>query len=61
MTQQRRNATAFEDREQILLVMGIAGTGKTEIALAMALDGLFLEADTLHSPENVASMSRGSL
>lgn len=44
-----------------VLVMGVAGTGKTEIArrLAMALDGSFLEADTLHSPENVASMSRG--
>lgn len=45
----------------IILVMGVAGTGKTEIArrLAAMLNGAFLEADTLHSAENVASMSRG--
>lgn len=48
-------------KNNFVLVMGVAGTGKTEIArrLAMALDGILLEADTLHSPESVASMSRG--
>ena len=44
-----------------LVVMGIAGTGKTEIGrrLAEALRGAFVEADLFHSPENVERMRRG--
>jgi gluconokinase len=41
--------------------MGVAGSGKTEIArrLADALGCEWVEADTLHSPENVERMSKG--
>lgn len=44
-----------------LVVMGIAGTGKTEIAsrLATALGCEWIEADRLHSAENVELMRRG--
>lgn len=44
-----------------LVVMGIAGTGKTEIAqrLARALGASFVEADSFHSAENVERMRRG--
>lgn len=44
-----------------ILVMGIAGTGKSEIAsrLAAALGGVFIEADAYHSHENVERMSQG--
>lgn len=43
------------------LVMGIAGTGKSEIAsrLAAALGGTFIEADDFHSRENVERMRQG--
>lgn len=60
------NASAPEPRTSlkpgdVLLVMGVAGTGKTEIAnrLADALGGVFLEGDDLHNARNVAAMSRG--
>ena len=44
-----------------IVVMGIAGTGKTEIGrrLAEALGGAFVEADQFHSQENVEKMRRG--
>lgn len=44
-----------------LVVMGIAGTGKTEIAsrLATALGCAWIEADRLHSAENVELMRQG--
>ncbi len=44
-----------------LVVMGIAGTGKTEIGrrLAEALGSAFVEADQFHSQENVERMRRG--
>ncbi|MEO9337603.1 gluconokinase [Mesorhizobium sp. SB112] len=44
-----------------LVVMGIAGTGKTEIAsrLATALGCTWIEADRLHSAENVELMRQG--
>ena len=46
---------------QIVVVMGVAGSGKTTVGemLADALGCPFLEGDTLHSPENVEKMSRG--
>lgn len=44
-----------------IVVMGIAGTGKTEIAqrLARALGASFVEADTFHSAANVERMRKG--
>jgi carbohydrate kinase (thermoresistant glucokinase family) len=45
----------------IVLVMGVSGAGKSTIgrALADALGADFLEADTFHSPANVAKMTKG--
>jgi gluconokinase len=44
-----------------IVVMGVAGCGKTAVglALAKALDVRYIEGDALHPPENVARMSRG--
>jgi gluconokinase len=45
----------------IVLVMGVAGVGKTTIgeALARALGARFIDADDFHPPENVAKMKAG--
>jgi gluconokinase len=45
----------------IVLVMGVAGVGKTTIgeALALALGARFIDADDYHPPENVAKMKAG--
>ena len=45
----------------IVLVMGVAGVGKTTIgeALARALGWRFIDADDYHSPQNVAKMKAG--
>jgi gluconokinase len=45
----------------IVLVMGVAGAGKTTIgkALAEELGWRFLDADDYHPPENVAKMAAG--
>jgi gluconokinase len=45
----------------IVLVMGVAGVGKTTIgeALAKALGARFIDADDYHPPENVAKMKAG--
>lgn len=44
-----------------IVVMGVAGCGKTAVgeALAKALGADFIEGDRLHPPENVARMARG--
>lgn len=44
-----------------LVVMGVAGTGKSEIGhrLAEILGGAFVEADQFHSKENVERMRNG--
>jgi carbohydrate kinase (thermoresistant glucokinase family) len=46
----------------IVLVMGVSGCGKSTIgaALAEALGADFLEADTFHSPANIAKMKSGT-
>ncbi len=46
----------------ILVVMGVAGSGKTTIARALAerLGWRFQEGDALHPPANVAKMSAGT-
>jgi len=45
----------------IVLVMGVAGVGKTTIgaALARELGWRFLDADDFHPPQNVAKMKAG--
>ena len=45
----------------VLVVMGVAGSGKTAVAeeLARRLDWPFLEGDSLHPVENVEKMSSG--
>lgn len=47
---------------QIVVVMGVAGSGKTSIgsALARALGWGFAEGDTFHSAANVAKMAAGT-
>jgi gluconokinase len=47
---------------QTVVVMGVAGAGKTTIgsALSRALGATFLDADDFHPPENLAKMQRGS-
>lgn len=46
----------------ILLLMGVAGAGKTTVALALAstLGVAFQEGDALHPPQNVAKMRAGT-
>ncbi|MEP3423055.1 shikimate kinase, partial [Ascidiaceihabitans sp.] len=49
------------DDVRLLVVMGVAGCGKSSIgeALAIKLGGQFLDGDTYHPPANVEKMSRG--
>ena len=44
---------------RIWLLMGVSGCGKTAVGLRLAdeLSAMFVDADTLHPPENVAKMS----
>jgi gluconokinase len=44
-----------------VVVMGVSGSGKSTIAMALSkrLGGEFLDADSLHSPENIAKMASG--
>jgi gluconokinase len=46
----------------VVVVMGVSGSGKTTVgtALAEALGVEYAEADTFHSPENIAKMSSGT-
>lgn len=50
------------NRRLIVVVMGVAGSGKTTVAarLAQRLGCAFQEGDALHPPENVAKMSAGT-
>lgn len=50
------------DEPQILVVMGVAGVGKTTIGrlLAERLGWTFLDADDFHPPANVAKMQNGT-
>src|SRR5690349_8232375 len=45
----------------IVLIMGVAGSGKNTVgtALAKELDWTFIDADDYHSPANVAKMRAG--
>ena len=46
----------------VVVVMGVAGTGKTTVGplLAAALDVPYAEGDDFHPPENIAKMSAGT-
>ncbi len=46
----------------VVVLMGVSGTGKTEVGtrLAKALGGRFVEGDDYHPPENVAKMRSGA-
>ncbi|KAM5534582.1 hypothetical protein V8D89_011786 [Ganoderma adspersum] len=46
----------------LIVVMGVAGTGKTTLALALQarLGMPYIEGDALHPPENIAKMSAGT-
>jgi gluconokinase len=48
-------------RHVVVIVMGVAGSGKTTVgsALAAALGWRFVDADDVHSAANVAKMARG--
>jgi len=48
-------------KARLLVVMGVAGCGKSTVAEALAgrLGGVFLDGDAYHPPENIAKMSRG--
>ena len=51
-----------EVRPQAIVVMGVAGSGKSTVAalLAMMLRFEFQEGDLLHPPENVEKMRKGA-
>jgi gluconokinase len=46
------------DDVRSIVVMGVSGSGKSTIALALSksIGGEFLDADSLHTPESVAKM-----
>ena len=48
-------------RHPVILVMGVAGAGKTTIGKALAQDigAAFVDADDYHSKENIAHMAAG--
>lgn len=50
-----------EPHDRALVVMGVAGSGKSTIAAALArrLGREFRDGDSFHSPGNVAKMARG--
>ena len=45
----------------VIVLMGVAGSGKTTVGLALAesLNWQFVDADNFHSPANVAKMQAG--
>jgi gluconokinase len=54
-------ATTVPRAAMAIVIMGVAGSGKTTIGLqlAAALGWKFRDADDFHSPQNVAKMSSG--
>jgi gluconokinase len=49
------------DPARVLVVMGVSGSGKTEIGqrVARVLGGSFFDSDEYHPPANIAKMSAG--
>jgi gluconokinase len=58
----RTKRGAFMTTAHVVVVMGVAGTGKSTIGrrLAAALDVPYAEGDDFHPPENIAKMSAGT-
>ncbi|PIL35960.1 hypothetical protein GSI_01620 [Ganoderma sinense ZZ0214-1] len=56
------DATKSKRNPILIVVMGVAGTGKTTLALALQarLGMPYIEGDALHPPENIAKMSAGT-
>lgn len=56
----RDGFSATHGAERFVL-MGVAGCGKSSVgaALAPAIGAVYVDGDDLHSPENIAKMSRG--
>jgi gluconokinase len=54
-------APTLNPQDAFIVVMGVAGTGKSEIGkrLAARIKGCFVEADDLHSADNVERMRQG--
>jgi gluconokinase len=52
---------AKREEPRVIVVMGVAGAGKTTVGrrLAQAIGWEFHDADEFHSPENIAKMHRG--
>ena len=52
---------AIAERAMVIVIMGVAGSGKTTIgqALAAELHWPFRDADEFHPPANIAKMSAG--
>lgn len=60
-TMTKTNKQSEATTARLLVVMGVAGCGKSSIgeALAARLGGLYLDGDTYHPQANVEKMSRG--
>lgn len=56
-----RQSSQLEYSAQILIVMGVSGSGKTTIGtgLALALGWSYIEGDQFHPKANVEKMARG--
>jgi gluconokinase len=52
---------AMVPRAKVIVLMGVSGTGKTEVGtrLARALNGEFAEGDDYHPPANIEKMRSG--
>lgn len=50
-----------KNHPQAVVLMGVAGSGKTAVGLRVAqkLDWIFLDADNFHSPGNIEKMKHG--
>jgi gluconokinase len=61
MTVKSRSASSAPPHALAIVVMGVAGAGKTTVGLrlAEALGGQFIDGDDLHTEEARAKMSRG--
>lgn len=57
----RDNVAGFCNVTHKIVVMGVSGSGKSTLAreLAVALEGVFIEGDELHSAESRDKMCRG--
>ncbi|GJE62600.1 gluconokinase [Methylobacterium trifolii] len=61
MTQSQTGGAGEGAKPQVLLVMGVSGSGKSTIAALVAerLGWIFVDGDSFHTPEHVAKMHAG--